>query len=69
MSSHNPKTTIHVTNILQDKVALWRLFKSLEGFKRLSFHQDFIFVCFQEIVFATQAIDYVQKKASFNLFF
>ena len=60
--SKNPKTTIHITNVIEDRHKLWHLFHSLPGFKRISFHQEFLFVCFDQLVQATNAIDYVQKK-------
>jgi hypothetical protein len=69
MSQNNAKTTIHVTNLPEDKSSLWTTFADLPGFKRVSFHQDFCFVCFDEISYATQAIDFVQNSVSYSLGF
>ena len=63
-NNNNPKTTIHVSNIPDDKVKIYKAFKHLDGFRRVSFHQDFCFVCFEDVHTARQAIDYVQKEVS-----
>ncbi|KAJ3178166.1 hypothetical protein HDU87_003718 [Geranomyces variabilis] len=60
--SHQPKTTIHVTNITKDKAALKRMFQEMEGFRRISFHQDYCFVCFDDLSSATKAIDQIHSQ-------
>ncbi|KAJ3042394.1 hypothetical protein HDV00_007350 [Rhizophlyctis rosea] len=60
--SHPPKTTIHVTNITKDKAILKKLFQSFDGFRRISFHQDYCFVCFDNLEYATQAIDEIHSQ-------
>ncbi|KAJ3020909.1 hypothetical protein HKX48_009512 [Thoreauomyces humboldtii] len=60
--SHQPKTTIHVTNITRDKATLKRMFQEMEGFRRISFHQDYCFVCFDDLGSATDAIDEIHSQ-------
>ncbi|KAJ3151080.1 hypothetical protein HDU89_002292 [Geranomyces variabilis] len=60
--SHQPKTTIHVTNITKDKATLKRMFQEMEGFRRISFHQDYCFVCFDDLSSATKAIDQIHSQ-------
>ncbi|KND02663.1 uncharacterized protein SPPG_01748 [Spizellomyces punctatus DAOM BR117] len=60
--SHLPKTTIHVTNITKDKATLKKMFQDMEGFRRISFHQDYCFVCFDDLSSATDAIDTVHSQ-------
>ncbi|KAI8822381.1 uncharacterized protein EV422DRAFT_396395 [Fimicolochytrium jonesii] len=60
--SNRPKTTIHVTNITKDKAALKSLFQNMDGFRRISFHQDYCFVCFDNLHYATDAIDHVHGR-------
>ncbi|KAJ3053079.1 hypothetical protein HK097_005113 [Rhizophlyctis rosea] len=60
--SHPPKTTIHVTNITKDKATLKKLFQSFDGFRRISFHQDYCFVCFDNLEYATHAIDEIHSQ-------
>ncbi|KAJ3279862.1 hypothetical protein HK104_001116 [Borealophlyctis nickersoniae] len=60
--SHLPKTTIHVTNISKDKAFLKRFFSQFTGFRRVSFHQDYCFVCFENLQTATRAIDEIHSQ-------
>ncbi|KAI8920169.1 hypothetical protein DFJ77DRAFT_231293 [Powellomyces hirtus] len=60
--SHQPKTTIHVTNITKDKATLKRMFQDMNGFRRISFHQDYCFVCFEDLSYATDAIDEIHSQ-------
>ncbi|KAJ8324229.1 hypothetical protein QVD99_008557 [Batrachochytrium dendrobatidis] len=57
------KTTIHVTNLSsEEKVGLKLMFEAMPGFRRMAFHSDYLFVCFSDLTFATQAINTIHTK-------
>ncbi|KAJ3093348.1 hypothetical protein HDU96_002357, partial [Phlyctochytrium bullatum] len=62
-NNHGKKTTIHVTNIVRDKADLKALFSLYEGFRRISFHQDYVFVCFSSVDTSTKAIDRIHSES------
>ena len=58
-----PKTTIHVTGIPQslDRADLKSMFSKFEGFVRICFHSDYIFVSFTEVAYAGKAIEIIHN--------
>jgi hypothetical protein len=58
-----PKTTIHVTGIPQslDRADLKSMFSKFEGFVRICFHSDYIFVSFTEVQYAGKAIEIIHN--------
>jgi len=58
-----PKTTIHVTGIPQslDRADLKAMFSKFEGFVRICFHSDYIFVSFTEVAYAGKAIEIIHN--------
>ncbi|KAL6607242.1 hypothetical protein U3516DRAFT_906255 [Neocallimastix sp. 'constans'] len=58
-----PKTTIHVTGIPQslDRADLKSMFSKFEGFVRICFHSDYIFVSFTEVEYAGKAIEIIHN--------
>ncbi|KAJ3192531.1 hypothetical protein HK101_006360, partial [Irineochytrium annulatum] len=62
VSNHSKKTTIHVTNIIKDKAELKTLFAAYDGFRRISFHQDYLFLCFANVETSTRAIDRIHNE-------
>jgi len=58
-----PKTTIHVTGIPQslDRADLKSMFSKFEGFVRICFHSDYVFVSFTEVAYAGKAIEIIHN--------
>lgn len=58
-----PKTTIHVTGISPqlDRADLKNMFSKFEGFVRICFHSDYVFVSFTEVAFAGKAIETIHN--------
>lgn len=56
-----PKTTIHVTGIppTLDRADLKNIFSNFEGFQRICFHSDYVFVSFAEVAQAGRAIEQI----------
>ena len=54
--NHQPKTTIHISNISGSMAGLLEYCEGLKGFQRISFHQDFLFACFRSLSDASEAI-------------
>ncbi|TPX76052.1 hypothetical protein CcCBS67573_g02668 [Chytriomyces confervae] len=63
---HSKKTTIHVSNIQINRAQLRLHFREYEGFRRISFHQDYIFVCFGDVVSAADAITKIHNETEMN---
>ncbi|KAJ3296385.1 hypothetical protein HDU79_006864 [Rhizoclosmatium sp. JEL0117] len=63
---HSKKTTIHVSNIVLNRAQLRLHFREYEGFRRISFHQDYVFVCFGDVVTAANAITRIHTETDMN---
>ncbi|KAJ3059231.1 hypothetical protein HDU98_004758, partial [Podochytrium sp. JEL0797] len=63
---HSKKTTIHVSNIVLNRAQLRLHFREYEGFRRISFHQDYVFVCFGDVITAANAITRIHTETDMN---
>ncbi|KAI9334809.1 hypothetical protein DFJ73DRAFT_780532 [Zopfochytrium polystomum] len=45
-----------------DRAKLQQHFRKFDGFKRISFHQDYVFVCFHQLEQAAAAIDRIHAE-------
>lgn len=54
-----PKSTLHVSNLTKDRAELKQLFGTFDGFSRIAFYPNWVFVVFNDVAAAGKAIEQI----------
>ncbi|KAI9011729.1 hypothetical protein DFJ74DRAFT_308375 [Hyaloraphidium curvatum] len=55
----DPKSTLHVSNLTKDRAELKQLFSGFDGFSRIAFYPNWVFVVFKDVASAGKAIEQI----------
>jgi len=64
-----PKATIKVGNISLDRAELRKLLSSYEGFYKVAFYRDYVYVCIRDVECATKAIAKIHSTTKMKAVF
>lgn len=62
LSKAEPKSTLHISNLTKDRAELKQFFGAFEGFVRIAFYPNWIFVVFKDVATASKAIEVIHAS-------